>query len=167
MTQGKNKQGVVTEENLDEARRLRAIWDRKRSELRTAGQPVFSQESFGADFKVGNQAAVGFFLNGKTALSFKAASGFAKGLGCRIADFSPRLAEMGEAVPAAAPAARTADAAQEQGTRLALAFAALPDALPDGSTRAQLFEQLMRQIQAKREAARAPAAPSLLQTEDH
>lgn len=85
-----SRQGKVTEEHREEARRLRAIWDSKRDDLKAAN--VGSQEAFGLAFGIGNQAAVGFFLNGKTALSLKAALGFARGLECNVSDFSPRLA---------------------------------------------------------------------------
>jgi hypothetical protein len=86
------KQGKITAENLEEARRLWAIWEktyeqRKASKLNTQG-------AFGLEYGIGGQAAVGFFLKGRTALSLKAAKGFAKGLGCQIGDFSPRLAAL-------------------------------------------------------------------------
>ena len=50
-----------------------------------------SQAEFGQQFEIGTQAAVGHFLNGHAAISMKAAKGFARGLNCEIADFSPRL----------------------------------------------------------------------------
>ncbi|MBQ1761922.1 MAG: hypothetical protein IIZ92_03360 [Aquincola sp.] len=75
--------------HLEEAARLRAIWDRTAEERRARN--VHSQGAFGEAYNIGNQAAVGFFLNGKTALSLKAALGFAKGLGCKVSDFSDRL----------------------------------------------------------------------------
>lgn len=84
------RRGNVTDEHRAEAARLKAIWLRERDRLLASG--VGSQEAFGQAFEIGNQAAVGFFLNGKTALSPKAAAGFAKGLRCHVADFSPRLA---------------------------------------------------------------------------
>lgn len=79
----------VTDENRAEARRLRAIWDAAK-----ARGAVSSQEKFGADYGIGGQAAVWQFLSGKTPLSAKAAAGFAEGLGCKVADFSPRLASL-------------------------------------------------------------------------
>lgn len=80
-----NKRGTVTELNKEESRKLRAIWDGKRDKP--------SQAAFGETFGIGSQAAVGHFLNGHAAISLKAARGFAEGLNCDIADFSPRLAE--------------------------------------------------------------------------
>lgn len=77
----------------EEARRLREIWGKVDASQRG------TQADFGEAHSVGNQSAVGQFLRGKTALSLKAAKGFAKGLGCQIADFSPRLAELESSWP--------------------------------------------------------------------
>ncbi len=93
------RRGKVTPENLEEARLLKAIWDATYEQRRL--KDLHTQGAFGAEYDVGNQAAVGFFLNGKTALSIKAARGFAKGLGCAIADFSPRIVAEIEAMAAA------------------------------------------------------------------
>lgn len=87
-----SKKGKITAEHLEEARRLHAIWDETKPARAASG--VGTQEAFGARYGIGNQAAVGFFLNGKTALSLKAASAFAQGLGCAVSDFSPRLARL-------------------------------------------------------------------------
>ncbi|WP_180987894.1 S24 family peptidase [Alicycliphilus denitrificans] len=78
-----NKKATVTDEHREEARALRAIWEQ--------AKPA-SQKEFGREFGIGGQAAVSAFLAGKSALSLKAATGFATGLACRIEDFSPRLA---------------------------------------------------------------------------
>lgn len=95
-----NRKARVTEEHLSEAAKLRAIWD--------ASDHGLSQQVFGEKFGIGNQSAVGQFLRGQTPLSMKAAVGFAKGLNCNLADFSPRLSLQiaegtrlisGEAVP--------------------------------------------------------------------
>jgi hypothetical protein len=77
----------------EEARRLKEIWEKADAAQRG------TQADFGETHFIGNQSAVGQFLRGKTALSLKAAKGFAKGLGCRIADFSPRLAAMESSWP--------------------------------------------------------------------
>ncbi len=53
-----------------------------------------NQTIFGEKYGVGTQSAVTSFLSGRTPISLKAAKGFAEGLGCRIADFSPRLAAL-------------------------------------------------------------------------
>ncbi|MCG3782746.1 hypothetical protein [Delftia acidovorans] len=75
---------TLTEENREESRKLKALWAERKERI--------SQAEFGQTYDIGSQAAVGHFLNGKAAISLKAARGFATGLGCEIADFSPRLA---------------------------------------------------------------------------
>jgi hypothetical protein len=87
-----HRRGRVSDEHREESRRLRVIWDRTKPERE--GRGVGTQEAFGHFYGVGNQAAVGFFLNGKTALSLKAATAFARGLKCEVRDFSPRLADL-------------------------------------------------------------------------
>jgi hypothetical protein len=86
-----SRRGKVEAIHIEEAGRLLAIWNR--TKLTREANGVGSQEAFGAKYEVGNQAAVGFFLNGKTALGLLAAIRFARGLGCRVEDFSPRLAK--------------------------------------------------------------------------
>ncbi|MFC3866211.1 S24 family peptidase [Alcaligenes aquatilis] len=84
-----NKKAVVTEEHLEEARSLKAIWD----EVRPC-----TQAEFGDAYDIGSQSAVGNFLSGRSALSMKAAVGFSRGLGVPISRFSPRLAKEASAV---------------------------------------------------------------------
>ena len=78
------RKAKVTPETQAESKQLREIWDKAQN------RP--SQAVFAEIYDIGGQSAVTSFLNGKTPLSLKAARGFAKGLGCLIADFSPRLA---------------------------------------------------------------------------
>ena len=87
-----SKKAKVTNEHRAESALLKEIWEREKPRLKALGYG--SQESFGQEFGIGNQAAVGFFLNGESAISMKAAAAFARGLGCRVSDFSPRLAEL-------------------------------------------------------------------------
>lgn len=77
------RKALVTDEHRQEARALKAIWDRVK--------PA-SQGEFGKEFGIGGQSAVANFLGGASALSLKAAVGFANGLNCKIRDFSERLA---------------------------------------------------------------------------
>lgn len=79
-----HRKAKITPENVQEAAKLRAIWDA------TPDKP--NQAIFGDRFEIGSQSAVTLFLNGKTPLSLKAARGFAKGLRRDIAEFSTRLA---------------------------------------------------------------------------
>lgn len=82
--QDKNRRAIVTPETKAESVRLREIWDSR-------SHP--GQAEFGELYEIGNQSAVSQFLLGRAPLSLKAAKGFATGLGCRIEDFSPRLAK--------------------------------------------------------------------------
>lgn len=94
------RRSKVTPEHLEEARKLKAIWDRERPRLKAAS--LGTQEAFGHHYDIGNQSAVGFFLNGQAPLSLKAAVAFARGLGCAVSDFSDRLARQlrpGEIAP--------------------------------------------------------------------
>lgn len=85
------RKAKVTPETVEESVRLRAIWDS------TTKKP--SQTIFGEMYEVGSQSAVATFLKGTTPISLKAAKGFARGLGCKISDFSPRLAALETAWP--------------------------------------------------------------------
>ena len=78
-----DRKAKVTDEHREEAMRLAALWE-------TRAHP--SQAIFGEQYEIGSQSAVGQFLRGDTPLSLKAAAGFASGLGCKISDFSTRLA---------------------------------------------------------------------------
>jgi len=72
----------------EEARRLKEIWDAFDPSKRG------TQAEFGEAQGIGNQSAMSQFLRGDAALSLKAAKGFARGLNCKISDFSARLAEL-------------------------------------------------------------------------
>lgn len=99
MGETRSKQGKVTEETQREAAALKAIWER--TKLARVARGVGSQAAFGAEFDIGNQGAVWQFLEGRTALSMKAALGFARGLECRVEDFSQRLAKEIETIASA------------------------------------------------------------------
>ena len=87
----KNGRQKIPQEVVDaESSALREIWERTPADTRG------NQAEFGEANDVGNQSAVGQFQRGQTPISTKAAIGFATGLGCRIADFSPRLAKEAE-----------------------------------------------------------------------
>ena len=87
-----NKRGIITPENIEEAARLRTIWDRMLPTLKAEGHGT--QAKFGAMFGIGSQQAMTGFLNAGTPLSPKAARGFAAGLKCKVSEFSPRLAAL-------------------------------------------------------------------------
>jgi hypothetical protein len=99
------RKAKVTAEHLQEAQALKRLWDA------AADRP--SQAVFGERYEIGNQSAVGQFLRGLVPLSQKAAIGFARGLGCDIADFSPRLAaRAAEVVALGASAVRQSEAVE-------------------------------------------------------
>lgn len=79
-----SRKATITDEHRAEAKALSAIWAKKKP---------MSQAAFALKYGIGSQGAVGNFLAGTSALSLKAAKGFAAGLGCHVSDFSPRLAK--------------------------------------------------------------------------
>lgn len=89
-----DRRAKVTPETKRESKLLAQLWA-------TRSHP--SQAEFGETYGIGNQSAVGQFLRGDTPLSLKAARGFAEGLGCSIADFSPRLANEAAEIAASVP----------------------------------------------------------------
>jgi hypothetical protein len=97
MKNNESRRGKVTDEHRQEAQLLKVIWEKTYEERKARG--LHTQGAFGAEYDIGGQAVVGFFLNGHTALSLKAARGFAKGLDCQISDFSPRLAALESSWP--------------------------------------------------------------------
>jgi hypothetical protein len=79
------KRAKITAENLEEARRLKALWEER---------PHMTQAEFGEHYELGNQSNVAHYLNGRSALNPKAAAAFAAELMCEVSDFSPRVAQM-------------------------------------------------------------------------
>jgi hypothetical protein len=174
------RRGKVTDEHRQEAAKLKALWEDAKARLKAAGYG--SQEAFGQEFNIGNQAAVGFFLNGKTALSLKAATGFARGLHCQIEDFSPRLAEqLRQAQQAnsggalATPPLTPSDEAQELAfyfdqlspdrrakalpSLVALVAQMMPDGLPDHET-PQAAPREVRILLPQMRGVKAPVSPA-------
>lgn len=151
MQKSDSKRKIVTDEHREEARRLRAIWDQRKPELMARG--VGTQEKFGARYDIGNQAATGFFLNGKVALSLKAAHGFARGLGCQIEDFSPRLARTVHG--------RFDEQLAERFSLAAMTLARDFDLVPMGREREVLYHKLRDQIRvASRPALQLDQQPT-------
>ena len=96
-----NKRSKITDEHRAEAARLKALWD--------DGRHHRTQAEFGEHYGLGNQANVGHYLNGRSALNAKAAAAFAAELHCKVSDFSQRVADElamlgGSAPTAPAPA---------------------------------------------------------------
>ncbi len=94
-----SKRSKITEEHLQEAARLKALWD---------SRPHPTQAVFGELYQLGNQANVGHYLNGRSPLNPKAAAAFATELKCSVTEFSPRVAREIERLSASsAPYANT------------------------------------------------------------
>lgn len=74
----------LTDEQIAEAAKLKKLFKTSKHGL--------TQADFGETFGIGSQGAVWQYLNARTALNLKAANAFSKGIGCSVADFSPRLA---------------------------------------------------------------------------
>lgn len=73
---------------VEDSRRLKALYNQKRSEL------GLTQDRIAAELGDGvTQGAVSHFMNGRTALSLRAAAVFAKSLQVPVSAFSPRLAK--------------------------------------------------------------------------
>jgi len=149
----------VTEEHRAESRRLLSIWNRKKAALAERGWAT--QEKFGHQFGIGNQSAVAAFLNGRTALSLKAAVAFARGLDCKVADFSPRLADFLNEAPhldrsEPPPALPAASVATISGSALMRELARRLDAIPRG-LRSSTADELAV-------LARSPKDPDALRT---
>lgn len=79
-----NKKTLTTEQ-LEDAARLKALYESKKKELR------ITQYTIADDLGI-TQGAVGHYLNGRNALNVEVASGFAKLLQVSISDFSPSIA---------------------------------------------------------------------------
>ncbi|OJT40956.1 LexA family protein [Serratia plymuthica] len=78
------KKKVLTAEQLNDAKRLKALYESKKKELGITQQHI-------ADALDVTQGAVGHYLNGRNALNLAVAAEFAKILQVSIADFSPSI----------------------------------------------------------------------------
>lgn len=88
-----SRKAQVTDEHRAEAARLKAIYGK---------QAPVKQAEFGREYGIGGQTMVANYLNAHSPLNLAAAAGFARGLGCKIRDFSPRLAAEARRVAEAA-----------------------------------------------------------------
>lgn len=75
----------LEEWQLADAARLKSLFDNREDRL--------SQAEFGVRYEIGSQGMVWQYLAGRRPLNIKAATAFARGLGVRIEDFSPTIAE--------------------------------------------------------------------------
>lgn len=91
MSKGRKRIDAATVE--EEADLLKQLWDAADQSKRG------TQAEFGEKHDIGSQGLIWQLLNAKTPINLKAAKSFAAGLGCKISDFSPRLAELATAWP--------------------------------------------------------------------
>lgn len=75
----------LTPSQKADAARLKELWDARAQKI--------SQMKFALDNDLGTQGNVGHLLHGRSPLNVVTATKFAKGLGVKIEDFSPTLAE--------------------------------------------------------------------------
>jgi transcriptional regulator with XRE-family HTH domain len=77
---------------LEDANRLRDIFDTRKAAAKRAGER-FTQETLAEAAGISSPAMVWQYLKGHRALNIKAAGGLARALGVQVREFSPRLAE--------------------------------------------------------------------------
>lgn len=81
------KKSKMEQWQLEDAQRLRALWDAHQDRTGT------SQAAFGADARIGTQGMVHQYITGLTPLNLAAAGKFAKAFGVEIDEISPTLAD--------------------------------------------------------------------------
>ena len=116
---------------VEDSQRLKAIYIRKRGEL------GLRQDRIAAELGENvTQGAVSHFMNGRTALSLRAAVVFAKVLQVPVSEFSPRLAEQLEKMRDVPLLPGEPDGPATESDRSAGSAASTP--LPDGADRDEL-----------------------------
>lgn len=116
----------LAEWQIEDSQRLKALYGRKRSEL------GLTQDRIAADLGEGvTQGAVSHFMNGRTALSLRAAVVFAKALQVPVSEFSPTLADQLEKMRDVPMALAGPEVAAKSGV-------AAETPLPDGSDEPEL-----------------------------
>jgi len=80
------KRRRLTEQEVEDQKKLRDLWESKREDLR------LTQREAAAQFGYKNQAAVSQYLNGKIPLNLETVIKFANLLKVRIEEISPRFA---------------------------------------------------------------------------
>lgn len=113
---------------VEDSKRLKALYVAKRAEL------GLTQDRIAAELGEGvTQGAVSHFINGRTALSLKAAAVFAKMLKVPISAFSPKIAEEVESLNRPFPLTTLADFSRVVEHTYAVGFEHDPSPLPEGA----------------------------------
>lgn len=116
---------------VEDSKRLKALYQQRRAEL------GLTQDRIAADLGEGvTQGAVSHFMNGRTALSLRAAAVFAKALNVHVSEISPTLAEQLEKMLVVPWVADLASAPEKQENEASRRSADTP--LPDGSDHNEL-----------------------------
>lgn len=84
----------LTQEEIEDAKRLKKIWNSRKEEL------MLSQVKVAEEIGFSSQAAVSQYLNAKLPLNIAAVAKFARVLRAKVEDISPRYAQMvGDPIP--------------------------------------------------------------------
>jgi hypothetical protein len=84
----------LTQEEIDDAKRLKILWNSKREDL------MLSQVKAAEEMGFSSQAAISQYLNAKLPLNMQAVAKFAQMLRAKVEDISPRYALMvGDPIP--------------------------------------------------------------------
>lgn len=111
MDKNASKKANVAPWQAEDAARLKSIFESEHNTL--------SQLRFGAEYDLGSAAMVWQYLNGHRPLNITAAVAFARGLRCKVEDFSPALAnQIAEAMMFARNAPQPSDQADTELHRL-------------------------------------------------
>lgn len=97
----------LTAEQLEDAKRLKALYESKKKQLN------LTQQKIGDELEI-SQGAVGHYLNGRNALNIQSASIFARLLHVSISDFSPSLAKKAESQAMVATSPRSPNKGDSQ-----------------------------------------------------
>jgi phage repressor protein C with HTH and peptisase S24 domain len=84
------KRGRLTEQQIQDAERLKRIFDAYMRARSQAGEPE-SQAAFAARARIGSQSLLWQYLNGRIPLNIVAASKFAHAMNVNVDDFSPTI----------------------------------------------------------------------------
>lgn len=118
---------------VEDSKRLKALYSQKRAEL------GLTQDRIAAELGDGvTQGAVSHFMNGRTALSLRAAAVFAKALQVPISAFSPKLAKQIEDMQAVPLLGAALEAWDHYRALKTDSLAQVVTPLPEGSDEAEL-----------------------------
>lgn len=98
-----SRQAKVTDEHREEAQKLKELFEGYVQKQAQKGVKV-TQAGFAAAAGLGSQGLLWQYLNARIPLNLRAGLQFVKGIGCRLEEFSPRLATEQATLSHGAPA---------------------------------------------------------------